>query len=154
MNRSIKILMSSNLFFTLLLIACSTNYRSVNTVSTSLPSLTGKWLVSNKTISAFAIIPRCTVVKPGATFNFTSDKLEIYLEKSPLPCDIFSFKVTNNTLSFIKEDMIYLCTYELDGKVLKIQSKSFFTLPISNNLTLPNQSLSTNDGFIVTLTKI
>lgn len=109
------------------------------TRSAPAPGLTGEWVVTKQNISPLLIGPLCKPIKQGTTFKFTEKTLEIYLSASTTPCSVYEFKVANNTISFIKSDMIWLCTYELASNSLKLISNSFFTYEVSATSTEVNK---------------
>jgi hypothetical protein len=140
------------IFFGVLSIGCS-NARNLTTGSDSVSVLTGDWVVISQTVSPLVIIPFCKPIQKETTFKFTQDKLEVYLGSSDKPCDAYRFKITANTISFIKEDMIWLCTYELNSNILKLKSDNFFTPDESNKSVTVNSQPTTRQAVVVTLSK-
>lgn len=115
--------------------------------------LKGEWIVSEQTMPRLAIIPRCKPIHKGSIFKFTQDKLEVYTDASGKPCDVFLYKITDKTINFIKEDMVYFCTYELDQPNLKIKSNTFFILDETYmSASEINQSTKPHD-YVVTFIK-
>jgi hypothetical protein len=140
------------LFFALLSFGCS-NYRGVRSGSTTLPSLTGEWVVSEQTVSPLSIIPLCKPILRGTTFKFTQNNLVVYINASQKPCDTFHYKIAGNTISFIKEDMIWLGSYELNKNILKLKSNNFFTSVELDKPVQVNKQLTTAQEIVVTLIK-
>ncbi|TDH26762.1 hypothetical protein EXU57_08065 [Segetibacter sp. 3557_3] len=129
----------------LLLIGCS-NYKNLTLRNINVPSLSGEWRVAAQLVLPLTIKPKCKPIEKGTTFKFIQDRFEVYLDTAWIPCDVFHFKSTKNTISFIKEDMVWLCFYELTGSILKLKSTDFF---IVNN---PDTS-ATMQEVVVTLMK-
>ncbi len=145
------ILGSLVILFALLSLKCS-NSKSVTTGSAPV-SLTGEWVVVAQTSSPLVIAPLCKLIRHGTTFKFTQNTLELYIDASGKPCNVYLFKITANTISFIKEDMIWLCRYELKPNNLKIISNNFFTSDESHKSIPLNNQPATMPEIVVTLTK-
>ena len=140
------------LFTGLLLLRCYES-RTRTTVSASALSVTGKWVITEQNVARLSIIPRCASIGKGTVFNFRSDSVEISPDASSAPCDAFRFKVKGNTISFIKGDMIWLCTYACNADRLEITSLNFFSPAVADTSASLNQAPITNE-IKVTLTKI
>ena len=136
----------------LLSLGCA-NSKSQRTETADKSILTGEWIVSEQTISPLTVIPRCKSIRKGSIFKFTQDKLEVYTDALSKPCDVFLYKNTDKTINVIKEDMVYLCTYELNQTILKIKSNTFFTLDESDMSMSGNNRSATTHDVLVTLIK-
>jgi hypothetical protein len=152
MKRCFRVVRLLILFFALLSFGCS-NYRGVRTGSSTFPLLTGEWVVSEQTVSPLSIIPLCKPIFRGTTFKFTRNNLAIYINALQNPCDTFRYKIAGNTISFIKEDMIWLCSHELNKNILKLKSNNFFTSVESDKPLQVNKQLTTAQEIVVTLIK-
>lgn len=126
MMRNIKIYCYAIFVLSLVFLECS-NSRSqrLNTGVQSI--LTGAWVVSEPLLSPLSIMPRCKYIQIGTIFIFSQDTLKIYTDSSSNPCDVFRFMIATNTITFIKEDMHFLGSYELNAGTLKIKAKYFLT---------------------------
>jgi len=92
------------------------------------PSLTGEWIVTQQSAPRLAIIPRCRPIQPSTTtFTFFQDTLKVYIDTASDPCDLFRFRIADSIITFIKSDMHFLSTYELQANTLTIKSRYFFT---------------------------
>ncbi len=146
------------LFIALSLLIAFLSIRAQNTAlpmveSKDLTLLKGDWAVVSQTISPLGIAPRCKPIQKGTIFQFTEKELKVFIDTSGKPCDVYAFKIGANTMSIIKEDMIWLCTYELDIDLLKIKSNNFFT-PHASDMSLPvNKQPVSTQGIEVTLIK-
>lgn len=136
------------LFVGLISSSCSSAQKS-----SSNSALIGEWVVTAHSASQLMIIPRCKSITSGTVFRFTTDSLTVYPNASTTPCDLFSYKRSVNTMSIIKADMIFLCSYEVKGNRLTVRSSSFFTTDESIIRRHKDNQSSTNPEILVTLTK-
>lgn len=147
MHRSVIIL------FAYLSTGCA-NAKSLKIVSDTVPSLTGEWIITTQTFSPLILPPHCKPIQEGVSFKFTQNTLEVYLKSSVKSCDVYPFKITDNTISFIKKDMIWLCTYELSANNLKLKSDNFFTPDVSGqSLPVNKQPPPTNEIVVILIKK-
>jgi hypothetical protein len=124
------------------------------TMPYTVPSIIGEWIVTETTKSPLSIVLLCKPIQKGTTFKFTQNTLEIYLDASGGPCDVYSYRISNNTISFIKKDMVFFCNYELNSRGLKIISDSFFTPIESDKSVRMNNSPTTAQEVAVLLKKL
>jgi hypothetical protein len=99
---------------------------ATNSVSYKTSPLAGEWIIDTQSVAPVSIAQRCKPIQKGSVFKFTENTLEIYTDPTASPCGIYRFKIKNNTISFIREDMLWLCTFELDAETLTLKSNSFF----------------------------
>ena len=124
-----KILEHLPVFAGLLAITCCSS-GSTPSQRIDAATLTGKWVVTAQTVPRLTIAPACKLVQRGTTFVFTADSLSIYLNDRSSPCDVYAYRSARGSISFIKEDMIWLCSYELKANNLQLKSNRFFTSEI------------------------
>lgn len=152
MRRGFGILRLLRALFGLLLLVCL-NSASHSTES-NIVSLTGEWTVASQTVSPLIITRTCKPILKGTNFTFTENALEVYTDSSKKPCNIYRFKITDNAISFIQNDMIWLCTYQLNLNRLKIRSNNFFIPDTQNSpVTLNNQSVARQEVEITLIKK-
>lgn len=130
-----------------------THFRMQPTAADNQILLAGTWEVIHITNSPVAIHPRCDSLRPGAAFKFSRSKLEVFPQVSGSPCDVFIFKLAGTTLTLIKGDMQFLCTYELSPGTLILKSKNFFTPTVPAKARLPNASYMQATEVVLTLKK-
>ncbi len=152
MIRGFRTSVSLIIFFGLVSFECY-HSGSQTTVSADVALLAGEWVVDSQTVSPVAIGQRCKPVQKGTTFKFVKNVLELYIDAAGKACDVYHYKIYHNTISFIKEDMIWLCTYELNQNQLKLKSNNFFTLDESNKSVPLNKQPATTQNVVVTLFK-
>ncbi|GGK85682.1 hypothetical protein ACD591_20285 [Rufibacter glacialis] len=111
--------------FLLFMVGCSDS-KGLHLKSNPTSPLKGEWVVVRQTISPLVIVPLCKPIQAGTTFHFSEDTLNVYLEGSRTPCDVFPYKVSDKIISIIKDDMIWLCGYELSQNTLNLVSGNFF----------------------------
>lgn len=126
MTRYIKQCGYTILILSLVFLKCS-NSRSQRSDTSAQSIVTGTWVVSEPLLSPLSIMPRCKYIQTGTIFIFSQDTLKIYTDASSNPCDVFRFMTTTNTITFIKEDMHFLGSYELNAGTLKIKAQHFLT---------------------------
>ncbi|WP_210487998.1 hypothetical protein [Rufibacter aurantiacus] len=116
-------------YYVLLALSCtasdSSSITKVNEPKAA--SLMGTWVVIEQANTPLSILPLCKFIKQGAIFKFSQDTLEVYVSGSGNPCDVFPFRVSGNTISFFKNDMVWVCTYQLSSDSLKLISNNFIT---------------------------
>ena len=152
MNKSLHIFRFWIGFFGILFLSCG-NSSIPPTGNNTVSLLTGRWVVVGQTISPIMIIPNCKPIQNGSTFHFKEDSLEVYVDASKKPCDVFTFKISGNTISLIKTDMIWLCTYELNQDSFKLSSDHFFTHYESDKSIPANSQPPTTQRVVLTFKK-
>jgi hypothetical protein len=116
--------------------------------------LVGEWEVYGQTMSPLIIAPHCKEIRNGTIFRFTQAKtLEIYKDASEKPCDVYHYNITNNAISFSKNDMVWLCFFILNQNTLKITSTNFFKQDSSDSSVKQNKSSSRMQEVVVNLRK-
>ena len=90
------------------------------------PSLIGEWVIVAQTATPLVIIPLCKAIRTGTTVKFTPTTFTVYVDASGTPCNSYAYKTSNNHITFIKADMLYLCTYVLTNNSLTVNSTHFF----------------------------
>ena len=113
--------------------------------------LIGTWVIVEQTTTPLVIIPLCKPIRKGTAVKFTQTAFEVYLDASGIPCNTYAYKTSNNHISFIKADMLWLCTYELTPKTLKLISTNFFIADESENSGLEIKKSVINQEVIITL---
>lgn len=151
MKGYIRIVRIFILLFGLIPLGCF-NHKGLPAESATEPLVAGDWVVAEQTISPLSIRPLCKPIQKGTAFRFTESTLEIYTGASPNPCGVYNFKITGNTISFIKEDMIWLCNYELSPDQLKLISDNFFA-PVESEKSAPADRQSAIARRVVVLLK-
>ena len=137
MERGVKIL---RLFLLVCVLAgwnCSNIKGLTKPEAATTSGLIGEWVITEQTLTPLLLVPRCQPLLTGTTFTFTPQSLEVYLEASETPCQVYAYKISQHTISFLLADMAWICTYEITPNNLKITSDQFFTP------TEPNQSMAT-----------
>lgn len=129
-----------------------TNSISSTKGSENISLLTGDWMITPPTFSPLMIIPNCKPIQHGSTFQFTQDTLKVYLDASQNPCDVYTFKISGNTISLIQADMIWLCTYEINNDTLRLISNHFL-IPYEGNTSKPVNSPPATEKIVVTFKK-
>lgn len=150
MLREFKIVRLLSVFFGLLL----SGYvpAGSQTAQTDILLLTGEWIITSQTASPLVMNLICKPILKGTTFTFKENTLKVYTDLSKKPCNIYSFKIMENTISFIKEDMIWFCTYKLKGEKLELKSYNFFVQDTPNDL-VPLTKQPSEQQVVVTLIK-
>jgi hypothetical protein len=97
-----------------------------NNVGDKTSPMAGEWIIEKQSVSPVSIAQRCKLIQKGSVFKFTENTLEIYADPTASPCGIYRFMIKNNTISFIREDMLWLCMFEIDAETLTLKSNSFF----------------------------
>ncbi|WP_345070242.1 hypothetical protein [Hymenobacter fastidiosus] len=150
MERHPEILRLLVVFFCLLFLGCL-NPRIPGAASVESSPLIGEWVIVEQTTTPLMIIPLCRPIQKGTTVKFTQTTFEVYLNASGNTCDTYAYKASNNHLTFIKADMLFLCTYELMPNSLKLTSTNFFIPAESENPGIKKEIIATNQSVIITL---
>lgn len=136
--------------FGLLFLGCL-NPKNPGAGSVQRSPLLGKWTIVEQTTTPLMIIPLCRSIRTGMTVQFTQTTFEVYVDASGRPCNTYGYKTTNNHISFIKGDMLWLCTYELTPSVLKLISTNFFLPDDSEKPGLGTKPSAINQVVVITL---
>jgi hypothetical protein len=115
-------------------------------------SVRGDWVLTEQTVSPLMMIPNCKPIQKGTLFRFTDTTLEVYAGLSSKACDEFAYKITENSITFIKADMLWLCTYTMDANLLNITSTHFFT-PYETDSSQKHKASPASNEIKVTLKK-
>lgn len=113
--------------------------------------LIGTWVIVEQSTTPLMIIPSCKPIRTGTTVQFTQTTFEVYIGTSRTPCNAYAYKTSNTHVSFIKGDMLSLCSYELTPNTLKLASTNFFIPDESENLGVENKTAPVNQPVIITL---
>ena len=89
-------------------------------------SLVGEWTVVEQSATPVSIATLCQAIRPGSTITFGPATLAVYAATGK-PCAVLSYKANGQFLSFSREDMVWLATYELTAERLTIRSPNLFT---------------------------
>lgn len=146
-SKMLKLLIVS---FGLLFLGCL-NPKNPGAGSVQRSPLLGKWTIVEQTTTPLMIIPLCRSIRTGMTVQFTQTTFEVYVDASGRPCNTYGYKTTNNHISFIKGDMLWLCTYELTPSVLKLISTNFFLPDDSEKPGLGTKPSAINQVVVITL---
>ena len=119
--------------------------------SVEIPSLLGEWMIVEQTTTPLVIIPLCKSIQIGTTVKFTPATFAIYVDASGTPCNSYAYKTSSNHITFIKADMLYLCTYDLTANSLKLISTHFFIPDESVKHGVENKPGGIKQPVIITL---
>jgi len=117
------------------------------------PLLTGEWVITEQTAKPLFLVPSCKPIQEGTTFKFTPKTLEVYLGRSGVPCNVYNYVITDNTISIMKYDMIWLCKYKLTTNYLTLISSNFLALDDSNKSVILDKRTSSVQDIMVTFKK-
>lgn len=131
----------------------STKVTAATTSGADATPLEGKWTVTSQSRTSLAIIPSCKPIQPGTIFQFRDKILEVYVANSNTPCDQFGVRVLPTSISLVRDDMIWLCNYELKANTLTLTSTAFFTTDQNDTIPSPNNQATTSGEVAVTLIK-
>lgn len=137
-------------------LACSNaknRYMNPAAGDTTVHSLAGRWTVTSGSKSGLSITPACKSIGAGTVFKFTKETLEVYPADTPTPCDVFGVRSSPNSVSLIKDDMVWLCNYSITGNTLTLTSNSFFTINQNETKPSPANETPTSAEVVVTLIK-
>ena len=150
MKQYSKMLKLLTVSFGLLFLGCL-NPKNPGAGSVQRSPLLGKWTIVEQTTTPLMIIPLCKAIRTGMTVQFTQTTFEVYVDTSGRPCNTYGYKTSNNYISFIKGDMLWLCTYELTPSVLKLVSTNFFLPDDSEKPGLSTTPSAINQAVVITL---
>ncbi len=139
-------------FFGLLFLGC-VNPKIPGATSNENSPLIGNWVIVEQTTTPLAIIPLCKPIRKGTTVKFTQTAFEVYVDTAGTPCNAYAYKTSNNQITFIKGDMLWLCTYELSPNSLTLISTNFFIPDDSEKLGVENKMPNDNQPVTITLKK-
>lgn len=91
------------------------------------PSLVGEWVIAEQSVAPLGIASLCQSIQPGTIVTFSPATLAVRVEAAGKPCAVLAYKVQGQRISFLREDMVWLGTYELTARRLTIRSPNFFT---------------------------
>lgn len=116
-------------------------------------TLKGDWQVDTGSFLPLSIAPRCQPVVGGTLFRFTDTELLVLTDTLGPPCGSYRYAIAGQTISFIRQDMVWLCTYRVANDSLTLRSTHFFTPYYANPQAENNKPAASREEITVLLIK-
>lgn len=116
----------------------------------------GKWNIDSLTISSASLPSGCKQIESGTIFEFTKeDSLKVFPKEALNPCNTYHYKIQNDFIQLVKDDMVMLVEYKLISKNrLVLKSKSFFRWQEEDVADLSTHQQLLKEGVTAFLTKM